>query len=409
MRKNEMNAKKLLVSFLLVASLLFLATAVSAATTTDATVYIDGVKVATYDGATTLENVASVIAGEKIEVKVRFTADEKDSQVRIKATLEGDKSSPVAYTYVDADKVGVVYQKTLVLQIPSELKDVVSDDLVLELEIGDAELDDIVLNVQRPSYDFAVKSVSTSNSIKAGQSMPVEVVLKNVGYNEADDVYVTVSIPELNIKKSAYLGDIAALDGQRTYKYKFGDDEDYDFVIEVKGDEDDEDTVSGKLYLDVPYTAKSGVYTLVVEVSNDDITNPIVRREEVTIENGVSDLVLRSENDLVVLNPTSQLKVYTVKYNDKAVTIVVPAGSSKNVAIEVPTGEYNFDVAVYSGETVLSTVNFSGSSQETVALTNPVFVLTIILSVVFLVLLVVLVVLITKKPQKAEEFGESYY
>ena len=76
--RKKMNAKKLLVSFLLIASVLFLATAsVSAAVTTAATVYVDGVKVSEDGSFDPLANtIASVIAGEKIEVKVRFTADE---------------------------------------------------------------------------------------------------------------------------------------------------------------------------------------------------------------------------------------------------------------------------------------------------------------------------------------------
>ncbi len=46
---------------------------------------------------------------------------------------------------------------------------------------------------------------------------------------------------------------------------------------------------------------------------------------------------------------------------------------------------------------------------KSVASKNPITVLTVILAIVFLVLLVVLIVLIGKKPNKSEEFGESYY
>lgn len=379
-----MNAKKLLVSFLLIASVLFLATAVSAAdVTTVYTVEVDGVDA----------DDASVIAGETIEVKFEFDSAVDAQNVRIKAELEGETTDVTAVTPLFDIEAGETYVKTLVLKVPSDLdEDVLSaDDLALNLKIWNSddktEVPVILLNVQKPSYNVAVKSVITSNTINAGQSMPVEVVLKNVGYNDVDDVYVTVSIPELNIEKKGYFGDIFALE----------DD-----------DEDEFNTARGTLNLEVPYTAKTGVYTLTVEVENDETTSTVAK--EITIENGVSDLAIRSGNDVVVLNPTNQLKVYTVEYNGNEVTVVVPAVSSKNVPITVPTGDYSFDVVVYSGETVLSTVAFSGTSQDNgVELTNPVFVLTVILSVVFLVLLVVLVVLITKKPQKTEEFGESYY
>ena len=70
--------------------------------------------------------------------------------------------------------------------------------------------------------------------------------------------------------------------------------------------------------------------------------------------------------------------------------------------------KYNFDVFVFAGNELAGTVNFSGTS-ESQELASPVVVLTVILAIIFLVLLVVMIVLITKKPEKTEEFGESYY
>ncbi len=408
-KKIKMN-KNILVSFLLIASVLLVAGSISAAEADIASidnVYVDGVSVTELAEAV---DPLSVIAGDTIEVKVVFTADVDASNVKMKVTLEGENDDVVATTSkFDVEDGGNTYVRKLTLKVPSELKDDVSGHVDLVVKIWNSEYateDNYVLHVQRPSYDFSIKSVTTSNAIVAGTTMPVEVVLKNVGYNDADDVYVTVSIPELNIKQSGYLGDLVSLE-DKVCKIGYNDDDELVTSVDCS-DEDDTDTASAKLNLDVPYNAKSGVYTVVVEVKNDETTNTV--KKEVTIENGVSDIALKSGNDLVVLNPTNQLKVYTVKYNEEAVTVVVPAGESKNVAIAVPTGDYKFDVVVYSGETVLSTVEFSGSNQEAgVKLTSPVLVLTVILSIVFLVLLVVLVVLITKKPQKTEEFGESYY
>lgn len=409
MKKNEMNAKKLLVSFLLIASVLLLATAtvsaydVSGDIADTLTVKVDGITVANeVDDAIT--TTASVIAGETVTVKVEFRADattwEDDdenpitslSDVRIRAELEGDKEDVVAITSLFDIEDDKTYVKYLTLKVPSDLdEDELSGDLTLNLKIWNSdfktEVEDVILNVQKPSYDVAIKSVITSNSVDAGEKLPVEVVLKNVGYNDVDDLYVTVSIPELNIEKSAYFGDIVA--------------------VEDDNDDDDSNTARGTIYLDVPYNAK-GDYTLVVSAENDEVDNTY--EKQITIKNSISDIAIKSGNDLILLNPTSKLVVYTVKYLSNENVVIIPAESSKNVAIEVPSGDYDFDVAVYSGDSVVDTVNFSGSSQESqIQLTNPVFVLTVILAIVFLVLLVVLVVLITKKPQKTEEFGESYY
>ena len=100
------------------------------------------------------------------------------------------------------------------LEVPFELKDDLSDDVTLSVRIwnGDyeSEYEDIVLRVQRPSYNPVVKSISTSQSVEAGETFPVDILLKNIGYNDLDDVYVTVRIPTLGVQKTAYFGDLVA-------------------------------------------------------------------------------------------------------------------------------------------------------------------------------------------------------
>ncbi|VVB83787.1 Uncharacterised protein [uncultured archaeon] len=386
-----MNAKNILVSFLLIASVLFLASAVSAATVTNAagtSVQVNGEDVAS------ASNTFSVVAGDTITVQVKFTAIDLDSStvavdgsasdVKVKATIEGDKDDVTAVTSGFDVIGGKVYTKTLTLKVPSNLEDA-SELLPLTVKVGDDEVFTASLSVQKPSYNVAIKSVMTGSAMSAGQTVPVQVVLKNDGYNDVEDLYVTVSISELNLQKQVYFGDL---------------------VTEENSDSDNKASVSGTVYLDVPFNAKAGAYTLTVEASNDDFENTVTK--QVTIENSVSDVAIRSGNNLVLLNPTNKLVVYTVSYQSNTATVVIPAESSQTVPIVVPNGDYKFDVSVFSGATLLSTVNFSGSNAA-ISTASPVLVLTVILAIVFLVLLVVLVVLITKKPQKAEDFGESYY
>jgi len=394
-KKNvKMNTKRILVSFLLIASVLFLASMVSAADMADSvTIEVNGITVVTYDGTSwTSEYNASVNAGDTIQVKVYFTADVNGSDVKVKATLEGNKNDVTAVTSNFDVLAGKTYVKTLTLKVPSDFEDSnLNEPLNLNVRIwnsdDETESEDIELELQRPSYDVAIKSVMTSSTVEAGQLIPVDVVLKNVGYNDLEDMYVTVSIDSLKLSKTAYFGNLVEV---------------------TNDDEDSENTITGKLYLEVPYNVKSGIYTLEVTAANEETSSTVTR--EIVITNGFSNVAMKSGNDLVLLNPTNQLKVYTVKYSDKEISVIVPTASSKSVTIETPsTGDYNFDVTVFSGEQLLSVVNFSGTGSTTSQLTSPVMVLTIILAIVFLVLLVVLVVLITKKPQKTEEFGESYY
>jgi len=92
--------------------------------------------------------------------------------------------------------------------------------------------------------------------------------------------------------------------------------------------------------------------------------------------------------------------------------VAVSAGSSETVTVEATStvaGTQTYSVNIFSADgTLVDTVSFS-TVTEGRKVTSPIVVLTIILAIIFIVLLVVLVVLIGKKPEKAEEFGESYY
>jgi hypothetical protein len=394
-----MNAKNILVSFLVIASVLFLASTVSALSdiATSATVQVNNIYVADFDGTTSYSYAdVGITGGDTVTIEVQFTSNESTSDVKIKAELEGEDIDMIAVSPVFDVIDGVTYVKTMTIKIPTDLKDQLSDSLTLDLRIYNSDystsISEIPLTLQRPSYDISIKSVMTASTVEAGQLFPVDIVLKNTGYNDLSDLYVTVKISELGIEKSAYFGDLVPL--------KDCDDDDCD----------NENTVSGRLYLEIPYNVKSGTYTLQVKAENEDAKSIVSK--EIVINNAVPELAMKSgTNSLTLLNPTNQLKVYTVKYGETSVNVVIPAASSKDITIDVPTsGDYNFDVLVLSGDKLLSSVNFSGTGQSAATqLTSPVLVLTVILAVVFLVLLVVLVVLITKKPQKTEEFGESYY
>jgi len=375
-------------------------------------------------------NTASVIAGETVTIKVYFNAksDVYASDIKVKAEIEGDKDdvSVTSETFDVEDNKS--YRKVLTLTIPSELNDKLSDDATLTVKIsgGDSETteEEFTLRVQRPSYDAEVKSITADNSVEAGQSLPVEIVLKNVGYNELEDVYVTAKITALGVSKSAYLGDLVSLE-----ECDCKDDTVCNKTCGSCMDDDDTDTMSKTLYLSVPYDAKAGIYTLEVEVTNDDTKTTEVMQVEISndfssnvVVSSAKKTVAAGENaeySLILVNPTNKLKVYRivtesageVSSSADSAVVAVPAGSSKTVTVTASAedkGEYSFNVNVFSGETLESTVALQLSATGSSS-TSPMVILTVILAVVFLVLLVVLIVLLGKKPEKAEEFGESYY
>ena len=256
--------------------------------------------------------------------------------------------------------------------------------------------------------------------------------MKNVGYNNLDDVFVTVSVPALGLRQSSYFGDIVALECDE-------DDSDVEnYGVDVEGpnkdrrcNEDDEDTIVGRLYLEVPFGVQAGAYDVEVVVENDDATSEMTR--QITIVNDFTDEVIvgstrksvavgqEAEFNLLIVNPTDKVKVYTVMSESsgglsssvETTAVAVPAGSSANVRVVASAqeaGEYQFNARVLSGNTVVESVPLAVSVTEgKSSVTDPVVILTVILAIVFIVLLIVLIVLIAKKPEKSEEFGESYY
>ena len=408
-----MKTKNLLICFIALAGVLFSLNAVNAGEIADVySIEINGVDLT--------ESDASVIAGETIQIEIWFDALQDASDVKIKAELEGKKVD-VEDTSKSFDiEKGFSYKKALKIVVPYELKDEISDDVVLNIKIWNKDhktAGDITLRVQRPTYNIGVMSISTSQMIDAGSVLPVDVVVKNIGYNNLDDLYVTVKISELNVRSTSYLGDVVAFEC-----FESNDE---------PCDEDDEDTAMGRFYLKIPYNAKAGIYTIEVEAKNSDVT--VTDKQQIVVNNDFSsgNIVLMNQNrnaaigedavyELLVVNPTNNVKVYRfVAESSGALTsgvdqpvIAVPAGSSKIVKVTAKAtseGEYNFNVNVFAGEELVNTIplsaNISGSSYTA----TPIVVLTIVLAVVFVVLLIVLIILWGKKPEKTEEFGESYY
>ncbi len=405
--KMEMKSKNLFGFFLIIASVLFLTGSISAGEiTTDIDVEINGINVEDI-----LYDNPSIVAGETITVKVYFTADENDTDVRVEVEVEGDKVRVDSVSEVFDVEEGQRYRKVLTLQVPYELKDEVSDDVSLNVEIDGKDhktIESYPLRVQRPAYNVEIMSISTSQSVEAGELMPVDVVLKNVGYNYLDDLYLDVGIPALDLKKTIYVGDL---------------------VAEIEEDNDDEDTLRVRVYLRIPYDAVSGIYALEVEVRNSDLTLTAVK--QIAVNNDFSNNVVVTEYrktfsagedgvyNLLIVNPTNKVKVYRVvpestgslSVRVSESVVAVPAGSSKTVKIFANAdsrGEYQFDVNVFSGEDLAGSVRLN-ANVEGVAAESAIVILTVVLAIIFIVLLVVLVVLLRKKPEKTEEFGESYY
>jgi len=141
---------------------------------------------------------------------------------------------------------------------------------------------------------------------------------------------------------------------------------------------------------------------------------------QVAVENAFSSgNFIVSGNQLLIVNPTNQVVVYrlvpettgAVSVSVSESVVAVPAGSSKTVLVDATSnvaGTQTYAVNIFSADgSLLERVEFTTTGNGGAA--SPIVVLTVILAIIFVVLLVVLIVLIGKKPEKSEEFGESYY
>jgi len=405
-----MNTKKFLVSLFVLVSALFLVTTVSAAPLAT----IDLVEVDGLDATTS----PAIVVGDTITVRVEFTSLENASDVTVEVEIEGDKKDVEAETRSFDVEAGFRYVKSLRLDVPFDLKDELSGVVTLNVDIsgdGFKTENTFTLRLQRESFDADIKSIGVPQTVKAGDTFPVDIVLKNLGYSDLDDLFVSAKISALGIERTAFFGDLVALecDDDDTAVQNYGVD------IDRKCNEDDEDTLNRRIFLQVPYGVESGIYALEVEVENDDTTSSEV--VQIVISNAFSaGNFIVSGNELLIVNPTNDVVVYrlipestsqvSVSLNQNLVA--VPAGSSKMVTVDATAqtaGTFTYTVNIFdvSGYLVDS-VSLSTTTEGRNA-TSPIVILTIILAIIFVVLLIVLIVLIGKKPEKSEEFGESYY
>src|SRR3989344_4788415 len=338
----KMDIQKNLGFFIVVlAGVLFLAGMVSAAN-------VHGVSVTLDDVAATAN--PSVIAGDSVTAKVVFTSDVTTSDLKVRFEIEGDQIDVAQTTVPFEVESGKTYVKKLTLKIPNELEDEISDDAELNLRIWGGESTDYTdsfdVRIQRPSYDVGFMSISTSQTIEAGKILPVDVVVKNVGYNELNNLYITASFPDLGVKKTGYFGDLVPVE-----------------------DDDDDDFVRARLFLEVPYNVKSGAFSLQVEAKSGSFDT--MKSQDVTVRGGLSSNVFVSGNQIVVANPTSQLlalKLVPETTGNALVSlsesiVVIQAGTSRTITASSSGSEsYKVNIFTANGD-LLDSITVSPSAS----------------------------------------------
>lgn len=416
-----MKSKNLMVLMVCVVALVFALQNVSASITNTAFGNISHIEVNGVDATNGGVSFAGFTGG-KIPVLVQFTAKDVASRVKVEAWFSGDRNKGAESRVFDILAANVSYTEVLYLDAPTNLGEDLQQPRVLEIVVdstdkGTLASADVSLSIQRQAYDLGILNVNTPAQVKAGDNLYVDIVLKNKGTQQAIDNLVTVSIPTLNAQTRSYFGDLSPMDQSHPDRL---------------------DAVERRAYVQIPANTPTGLYDVVIVADNGDSTISATKRIFVTgaeqnsrvipsVTSQTFSMSTQGQYKLTVVNKGDSIAIYHVAVDaPKGLTVdagdslvVIPAGTSKTITVTAnaaEAGDYDFDVKVLSEDgsvvsdnklhaTVEKSSGFSGGTSTG----NATVLLTVILAIVFVVLLVVLIVLLTRKPEKTEEFGESYY
>jgi uncharacterized membrane protein len=353
----------------------------------------------------------AAFAGETVPVKVYFSSIANLSDVEVEVELNGETDSDDSYFLGNVVASDNLYRTGIMnLQVPSKI-DERTDNLYLVVTVS---ADDVApqtftykVFAQRNAYQLSIVSIDYDASVSAGDTVPVSVVIKNRGFEDSEDGFVLVTVPELGISAKGYLGDLVAIEG-------------------CVDDCDNTDAAQKILSLKIPSNAKDGTYEVVVKVYDDDAVTTVTKQIKVSASTD-SQIVsaMKSQDiragetktfEMILVNSADKVMVYNlnaVSGSDLSVSVpsvvTVDAGSSKVVQVTVTAsndakeGVYPFTVDA-NGQTMVFNANVTGQSVSVSAI-----VLTIVLVVIFVALLVVLIILLTRKSKTTEEVETSYY
>lgn len=409
-----MKSKTILVFLTAIIAVTALAVFASATATGNLPITVDKVVVNDVQLSGSGSPDVSFDVGETIPIRVVMTATDNVSLGTLRVKILG--KSIEASTGEFNMEAGHTYTKLLSLTVPANLKVSPSDEFTLEVTVesqdGDYE-NSYGFTVQRQAYNLEILSVDSEKSVQAGSTMNVDVVVKNTGSEEAQDTFVTVSIPSLDISRKVYFNDLTPTDNC--------------------DDCNKQDSVEGIVSLKIPSDVKAGVYDLQVLASDGDTTVKTTKSLSIVgLEQGSDVLMPASAKDvsagstvtydLIIVNSGNRIAVYNIVPESAQNLVVsvdqpivtVPADSSAVVKVTVQAGNvmgtFNFAVDVNSQGQLVKKVNLVANVVKGgITGSNNVIILTVVLAIIFIVLLVVLIVLLTRKPAKSEEFEESYY
>jgi hypothetical protein len=284
-----MKTKQILTSFMVALVALF---AIGTVMAGDLNITIDEVSVNDVSGGVSLAGYPE----ENVPIQVKFTANEDYDDVKLKVWIDGYKSdiSTTTARFDVLEDSTYVKKVSLVLPNVNDMDDL-DEELTLHVRLSDKNDEvetEYTIIMQRENYAAELLSVEAPVMANAGDVVAVDVVLKNIGSEELEDAFVTVSIADLGIAKKVYFGDLTPQD-------------------DCDNDCSKQDARERRVYLIIPTDALSGEYDMVIKASNYDITETVVQGITINglvVEDDVDDM----DNDESVPNSIIVLTVVLI-------------------------------------------------------------------------------------------------
>jgi uncharacterized membrane protein len=201
-------------------------------------------------------DIVNVERGQEVPVEVQFTPEFDYSDARVKVWIGGyeyDDVSAVSSIF-DAEQ-GVSYKKTLTITIPEDIAIKDSEDekdtysLKVELYNDDNSYEEsFVLRIKEQRHRLVIQDVimRPGSTVQAGQALFATVRVENLGDKKEEDIKVTVGIADLGIAQKTYIDELTA--------------------HEIDNEDEESSMSSEEIYLRIPTDAKTGFYTVKVDV-----------------------------------------------------------------------------------------------------------------------------------------------
>ncbi|NQU98247.1 putative S-layer protein [Candidatus Woesearchaeota archaeon] len=370
-------------------------------------------------------NNLQVERGEDLDIKVRVRALADVTDVQIDADIKGYRYSHKEETLVsDSSRsfdmsTGDVDTIELELEVPVKMdkkytllrirvadEDGYSYEAVYQLHVVGVDEEEAVIV---KDYSF-----SPSSTINAGRAFTATVRVENIGDDDLDDVKVTVSVPELNVKDSEYLDELEVDEKETLEEFLLripdcAEPGSYDVEIEVEFDEYESTTETAQI------TVLPGDSCVAAREGRTVVTVP----EEQDVAAG-SEVAY----PIMIANQGTTAKTFTVTVSgveawgssrlSPSSVVVVPAGTTKTVYLYV---EADADA---SGQKVFMATVASDDDSEAIPLTANLVAddatgglkrgLEVALVVLVIILIIVgLIIGFNKLRGSDEEGSQTYY